>query len=388
MRRQWKRRAMRPNQGRRTRWPLLAVVLAVAVMAAWEAPGQARQVAAPAPVAPIVVRDLRFLGFGKDVVGRGWSARPNGERDAHFSVVLAAPKGARSWAGDLSLLECGVGSQPAPDPSDPLKQSKCDNGRGLYPDRFASTRRVAPAAIVAVFRGGKRLRIDPGAKKTWLRLPRSATGVRLDLYVNDGPGCAKAPGAAKTAVVCLPGKRIDHRFAAGQMFSVMTEAGADKYYGAWTKVPGQTATDSTPYVVVGNLRFHGLDRDVLGATPGSPPDGKLDGHFSVEITTPTGPGYLRDVNLGLTQDAVQGTLAVFLGNRRLKFDSGDPQTWLDLRWLSEPVRLDLYATDEASGPFAPGKRVQATADVSPPASYVGQGGSSVGKSDWLTLPSG
>jgi hypothetical protein len=42
--------------------------------------------AASAP--PIVVRDLRFLGFDKDVVGQGQDAKPNGERDTHIREVL------------------------------------------------------------------------------------------------------------------------------------------------------------------------------------------------------------------------------------------------------------------------------------------------------------
>ena len=372
---------------------------------------QAGRASAAASAPPIVVRDLRFLGFDKDVVGRGRDAKPNGERDAHFSVVLASPRGARSWGGDLMLLRCSPGFRPSPAPGgkcDTEGASKGDSkGVGPYPEAFASTQQtVATAAILAVFRNGKQLNIDPGDEKTWLLLPRSAGGVRLDLYVNDGPGCANRLPGVLTSITCVPGKRIDHRFGAGQLFRVKVRAATDTYFGPWLKVPGK----ATPAAVLSDFRFYGLDKDVLGvnrveglATPGTPPDGKPDGHFSVELTTPTGPGYLCDVRLvfggghpgpdlmgGWSGDS--GTVAVFVGAKQVELvhkspKKPDQQNWLDLRWSTTPVRLDLYAPDEDWGPFAQGAHWRVIPQVClPQGTLGGKNGALDPESGWLTLP--
>lgn len=342
--------------------------------------------AATAP--PIVVRDLTFVGFDKDVVGRGWDAKPNGERDAHFSVVLASPTGARSWGGDLQLLRC-------------LTSPKLSCGG------FASTERSADprVAILAVFRNGARLNTNPGGNGGWLQLPQSAAGVRLDLYANDGPGCVKAqPGWAETAVTCSsndPSKNQDHRFGAGQVFRVTIEAGAETYSSGMITLPGP----ATPEAVLSNFRFHGLGKDVLGVktepgwSRGTPPDGQPDGHFSIDLTTPTGPGYLTSVTMrssshkgpamDFTWSGWSGTLAVFVGDTRLKLEVTPPPNkqpnqlgWLDLRWSTKPVRLDIYLPDDTWGPFASGQGWQVQVEVQPaPAGLPLKP-----QSDWLTLP--
>ncbi len=399
MRREGTDRGMRSTNRAGMLCSLLAVAGLVAIVAGLSAARAGRATAA-ASAPPIVVRDLRFLGFNKDVVGRGWDAKPNGERDAHFSVVLATPEGARSWGGDLMLLVCPSGTDPSAwrpgvdkfqrgVPTGKCSSSKDPKlGGGDFPEGFASTRRGVPvyeatgfivrdtAAVVAVFRNGKRLNINPRNTKTWLQLPRSAKGVRLDLYVNDGPRCVKAPGTAPPDE-CVPRKRIDHRFAAAQEFRLRIENAADRYYSAWLTLPGQVATPSTA-IMLSNFSFHGFDKDVIGNTPSSPPDGKPDGHFSIELTTPTAPIDLVDVELGGLA-ASRGTVAVLLNDTQLKLDNSafEPPQWVDLRWSTTPVRLDLYASDNNSGAFAPGQRWRVT--------IRGQG-FFVALSDWLTIP--
>ena len=131
------------------------------------------------------------------------------------------------------------------------------------------------------------------------------------------------------------------------------------------------ATGSTPPVVLSRLRFHGLDKDVIGIAPGSPPDGRPDGHFSIELTTPNGLLDLaaacpRPTRTGGSTTAT-GSLAVFRGGARLTLQASHPETcpprcdldlenWIDMHWSTTPTRLDLYATDEAWGPFKPGQR--------------------------------
>ena len=341
---------------------------------------------------PIVVRDLTFLGFGKDAVGRGWDANPNGERDARFSVVLASPNGARSWGGDIQLLRCPMGED---------KKGDC------VPVGFASTRRSADptVAILAAFRSGVRLNTDPGGNKAWLQLPQSAAGVRLDLYANDGPGCLPPlPGVPKTADSCgdTPATaNQDHRFGGGQVFRVTIEAGAETYSSGMLTLPGPATSEA----LLSNFRFHGLGKDVLGVKPepgwsrGAPPDGQPDGHFSIELTTPTGPGYLTSVamrssshrgpDLAGTWSTWSGTLAVFVGGTQLELEMTAPpekqpnqQGWLDLRWSTKPVRLDIYVPGETWGPFASGNRWNVEIEFS-------QRGRTMPRhpqSDWLTLP--
>lgn len=363
---------------------LAAAMIVLAALAGSGSAGPLKHATAAKKAPPtIVVRDFRFLGFDKDVVGRGRDARPNGERDAHFSLVVSAPDGSRSALG-LIVERCNPGS-------------KCSQG-----DRDVRTTTSGPqtAAVLGVFRGGKRLNINPRDKKTWLDLPRSAKGIRLDLYVNDGPGCLLGPTAKGTALGCWINKQYDRRFAPGQMFRVLIESVPGPYSSAWLTLPGQAATRSTPAIVLSNLRFHGLDKDVVGRTPGSTPDGQPDGHFSIELATPTGPAYM--FGLALVGDptggweAGTGGLAVFLDGTRLKLGAGDPgqcppkcdpdlQNWVDLRWSTKPVRLDLYAPYEAWGPFAPGRRWRVGIPVQLP-SWVPGEESRFTQSAWLTLP--
>lgn len=342
--------------------------------------------AASAALAPsIVVRDLRFVGFDRDVVGRGRDARPNGERDAHFSLVIAAPNGSRSVLG-LIVERCDPGST-------------CSLGSR---DVRTTTSGPRTDAVLGVLRGGKRLNINRADQSTWLQLPRSAKGIRLDLYVNDGPGCLLGPEARETALGCWTNKQYDRRFAPGQMFRVLVDALPGRYSSAWLTLPGHVATRSTPPVVLSDLRFHGLDKDVVGLTPGSPPDGRPDGHFSIELATPTGPGYIFGLSLVGNPVggwmAVTGTMAVFLDGTRLKLETSHPeqcppkcdpdlQNLIDLRWSTKPVRLDLYAPDEAWGPFAPGWRWRVAMVVTLP-SWVPGENSRHTQSAWLTLPGG
>ena len=71
-----------------------------------------------------------------------------------------------------------------------------------------------------------------------------------------------------------------------------------------------------------------------------------------------------------------GMLAVFVGDKRFGFS--DPESFLDLRWLTKPVRLDLYLADDTWGPLTAGKRWRVQTSVS----------NVVARSDWLTLPAG
>ena len=188
-------------------------------------------------------------------------------------------------------------------------------------------------------------------------------------------------------------------------------------YGPWLTLPGRAATRTTPPVVLSNLSFHGLDKDVVGRTLGSPPDGVPDAHFGIELTTPTSPGYLWGVHL---ERAATGpadplprywfsnagkqtsAIAVFVDGKRLPIENLDPgpcdptigcrtppdmQNWLDLRWSTTPVRLDLYAGGDAPGAFTPGQRFRVEAETSMPG-WAMPNPPLPSESEWLTLPGG
>ncbi len=341
----------------------------------------------------LVIRQFRFVGFDRDVVGQGRSARPNGERDGHFSVVLAAPKGTRSvvW---LAVERC--------DPSG--KKNFC--GMGLKAEtsiKGGSHSRQPTPSLLAVFAGGKRMNIAANARKSWLRLPGSGKGVRLDLFINDGPGCVQAPGC------------FDHRFAPGQRFRliVLYRPGSTPRFvqsatiGPRVTISGPKAGPNTPPVALRSVRYLGLGQDAVGRTPGSPPNGEPDAHWQIEFATPTGPAYLWNVlierfvadpneplpRMWASVGGGHKWLAVFLGETRLKLEASDqscgfacePENMLDLHWSAKAVRLDLYANDQPPGAFKPGQRFRVIVLAQMPP-WVKGAGSRGAQSDWLTLP--
>lgn len=305
---------------------------------------------------PVVVRELRFLGFGTDVVGPD-RASPNGERDAHLSLVVAAPGGPVSLSG-LSLWICASTSCDVPFASTP-------------PAPFINSGVHRPTPI-AVFRAGKRLQLDARRKSSWLALPRSAKGVKLDFYVNDGPGCSPMPNTPKP--FSCRSWSADHRFAPGLHYRVtITSSGAGHAKTAstpssWLTLPGAKQKPRQG-LTLGSFRYLGLDRDVAGPTAGSPPDGQPDAHFSFELT-PTGPAYIWGASLNgggfWTTTGKTAALTVFLDGSKLNFpDLGGPdgagwESWVDLRWMAKPMQLDLYAYDNPTVPtpwFTPGTRL-------------------------------
>ena len=194
------------------------------------------------------------------------------------------------------------------------------------------------------------------------------------------------------------------------MFRVTIEAGAETYSSGKSTLPGPVTPGAksprvaSPQAVLSNFRFHGVGKDILGVKTepgwirGTPLDGKPDGHFSIELTTPSGPGYLSSVvmkssghkgpDLAGTWSTWSGTLAVFVGDTKLKLENTAPkqpnqQGWLDLRWSTKPVRLDIYVPDDTWGPFASGNRWRVEIEVSQP---WGLGWPLMPQSDWLTLP--
>jgi len=347
---------------------------------------------------PVVVESFRWVGFDKDVVGRGTSAKPNGERDGHFRVVLTAPSGSVR-VDELELRRCVVNTPP-PCPS------------------FAATtprpndRPVPLNAILGVLRGGTRLTLTPPGRI--LRL--DGKRIQLELYVNDGPGCIQAPQANGTPYGCRAkvtnDKREDYRLAPGQRFRLDVVTPTGTVSSAWLTVPGQAATRTSPPAAIGNYRYVGLERDVIGQAARSGPDGRLDAHFAFDLTTPYGPVYLLNVNLHVLlgerpvasyhSDQRQGDpgFAVFLDGKRLQLEAVKPNcigneqdacsppvaNWVDLRWSSKPVRFDLYATDLPSEPFVPGRRWRiAVIPMLMPKGTPGLQARGV-DTPWLTLP--
>jgi len=338
----------------------VAVLSAAALLAAPTGSGGSGRSAKAASEPAVVVRDFRFLGLGRDVVGPD-EVRPNGERDAHFSVVVATPGGARLLSS-VSLWQMGPFSgTPHFNPVNP---------------------KIGPRfTTVGVFRAGRPLHLDGRAKGTWVALPRSVAGVRLDLYVNDGPACLPGPEAPETVSCRSTRLGTDHRFGPGLRFrlKVTTAApGAARTTATaspWLTLPGQQPKKGTG-VVLSNFRFLGLDRDVAGPTYGSPPDGVPDAHFSLDLA-PTGPGYLTLFHLrkqteggplGWGTIGESPALTAFLDGTPLPLRccsaesvEDDWKTWVELRWLGKPMHVDLYAHPYTE--FAPGSRFTILAGV-------------------------
>ncbi len=347
--------------------------------------------------APLVVRDFQFLGFDKDVVGPT-DARPNGERDAHFSFVVASPGGAQSIRG-LALWFCSP--------------RECGDAVTKSGASFAATsslvnpppRRTGPWRLGVVL-AGRSLAIDARRQATWLRLPRSANGVRLDLYVNDGPGCVQGP-KAPAARSCAARHVTDHRFGPGLHFRVQVVSGAARAYSPWLALPG-ARQKPRPAVALGSFRFLGLDKDVAGSTLGSAPDGKPDAHFGLDFAASNGPGYLWGAGLARAEPGQVGggwttttkhegsALTVFLDGKRLDLggspDGSHAESWVDLHWSSTTHHLDLYAYNFGSDwnppvdQFAPGSRFKVMLLVIVP-QYV-PGETAGGAETSLTVPGG
>lgn len=340
---------------------------------------------------PMHVGDLRWLGFGKDVVGPQ-ADRPNGERDGHFSVVVAAPGGARAITS-ISVWICFT-----PRGGIPSAAGKCD----LYP--YASTTaapgigprviRTGMVTVLGVSHAGRQVHLDARRQSSWLRLPASAQGVRLDLAVNDGPGCYDGRDAP-AALSCRD--RLDHRFAAGLVFRVkVTSSPGGTVTSEPVRLPGQQQ-NAKRVLALGNFRYLGRDRDVAGATKGSPPDGQPEAHFTLDFSAALGPARLWGVSLQrsekggwTTATAHGGSLVVFLDGKRLDLPCAVWEQCIQFRWSSTAHHLDLYADDVGArsmppwDQFAPGSRFNALLLAGAP----NWAGPSAGQSwsAWLTLP--
>jgi hypothetical protein len=246
--------------------------------------------------------------------------------------------------------------------------------------------------VLGVRAGGKLHRIDARRKASWLRVPVARKGLRLDVYVNDGPGCLQAP-TSRRPDSCHHRWFTDHRLGPHERFQIaFTVKGGRTVRSEWLTTPGLPPTMKQP-VALGAFRYAGLDRDVAGSTYGSPPDGKPEAHFRLDFTASRGPGTLWNVVLtrapvGGWSNTLPAPLTVFLDGRKLDpptrvknpFDEAVWDAGVDLRWSSARHRLDLYAYDNSHHagdpnwePFAPGSRFTATVFVLLPY-YVRLGG--------------
>jgi hypothetical protein len=207
-----------------------------------------QEAVAAKPQQDVVLRNFRYHGLDSDEVGAWYGVggkprnpKPNGNRDAHFSVVLTTPRAARTLRS-VSLTLLAV-KPPGP----PMW-------------------RTAPAKTppIGVSLNGKRL--NPNDETLAVPLSRSGKGVRLDLYVNDGGQF-------------LPGQR----FAA---FVQTTAAGGKQkpHTTAPLTIPGRAATMTASFV--------GRDEDRMGNfvvptsyDPVVGPDGLPDAHFSARLDT-------------------------------------------------------------------------------------------------------
>jgi hypothetical protein len=358
-----------------------------------------RDAAAKPKPTPIVIREFRFVGFDKDVVGRFRSTKPDGEPDGHFRVVLARPKGA---PGGNALMIWRCASKPASGgPSVGPVPPACEGMRTLASMLPAPSKALLKPAVLAVFRDGKKL------SGFGLKLPLSSKPVTFDLYVNGGSGCPTQtghPGAPDCRAA----------FAPGQRYVLMVMQSPQPSWSAWISRPGDKVPQVTsPQAALRNLRFIGFDQDVTGLYPDRPLDGRPDAHWTVEIATPAGPRQLMNVTLERVKGAADrpdqpgawcapgcfknsppgpgfGLLYVSLNGERV-FLVLQGQLTVELPYTTAGVRLDLYASDVEPSVFMPGQRFRVTARIAP------EGGSPPGtgidarpkynpSTPWRTLP--
>jgi hypothetical protein len=195
---------------------------------------------------------------------------------------------------------------------------------------------------------------------------------------------------------------------------VMTDIPAGS---AWISRPGDKVPQLTsPQAELRDLRFVGFDNDVTGLYAGSPPDGRPDAHWTVEVATPAGPRLLMNVTLERVRGEADrpdqpgavwcapgcldnppdspgpgfGQLYVSLdGERVLLVPPG--RTTVEFPYTTAGVRLDLYASDVEPSVFTPGQRFRVTARISaeggsPPGTGIEARPKYNPSTPWLTLP--
>ncbi len=233
--------------------PLLAAAGLFAAMAGAGGTtlAQHRDAAAKPKPPPIVVRDFRFVGFDKDVVGRFRSTKPDGEPDGHFRAVLVRPKGA---PGGNALMIWRCASKPTTPPTH-TGDAGCEGGRPLASMVAAPPTALLKPAVLAVFRDGKKL------SGFGLKLPLSSKPATFDLYVNGGADCPLEtghPGAPDCRAA----------FAPGQRYVLMVMQSPQPSWSAWISRPGDKVPQVTsPQAELRDIRFLGFDKDVTGLYP-------------------------------------------------------------------------------------------------------------------------
>jgi hypothetical protein len=165
-----------------------------------------------------------------------------------------------------------------------------------------------------------------------------------------------------------------------------------------------TAARQAPDVVLRNLRFVGMESDVVGTgfrlpgtRPRNPkPNGDRDGHFSVTLSTPAGARTLLQVALvrqtpkpgdpkappgppdWRSAPATSPPIGVVLNGKRL--NPNDEKLAAPLPRSSKGVRLDVYVNDD--GQFLPGRRFRVVVQTTARGRQVKVGT----ESTWLTIP--
>lgn len=286
-----------------------AVGAAGAVVALAASPG-------PAPL----VSSVRFLGLGADRVGLLNDARPNGERDGHFRVVLDLRGRKRTLLGvAVQHVLAGGGLQ-----------EQWDVNGGTSP------------SILGLYLNGRRMNSADREVKVALsgRAP-----VRLDLYANDLG--AFAPGERYRVVVAF------EDFVTAQRT---------------IRLPGSSAGVTASFL--------GRGDDLVGRANDPNPNGEPDGHWAVQLSTRGAWRILKDVAVRRVNaqgspeaegwDANPGTsfsgLAVLLGGKRLRQPAGRLGALYPLYAPLAPgaYRLDLWGNDPNPGLFVGGQTYRVT----------------------------
>lgn len=295
---------------------VLALVAASLGLAAAPAPSGA----VPSAPAKPAIRALVYRGLDRDVVGRLNVARPNGERDGHFTVTLVNAK--RVVLSDVVL------------------QRVFATGPG-YAEGW-DTNPGTSASVLGVTLDGKRL--NPTDRTLAVAV---APGThRLELYANDHYG------------VFAPGQY----FRATALFPDGVTAASPRL-----RLPG-----SAPTLTV---QFAGLGSDVVGRNTDQKPNGEPDAHFVVRLDTHGSWQTITNVAvrrlnsegaLDLPLWWMQGpqTAGLLVGGQRVMWPTEMPwwgSVYVTVDPKASPVKLDVYANDpspkdQPSSYFGPGQQ--------------------------------